>query len=82
MYAPFAFIGSQSGPYTVEFIVVAGGGGGGRNGYNSGVRYAGGGGAGGYISRVTTKVRTCRIIMTKIVASATYNTSNAIICCS
>ena len=34
------------------------------------------------MTRVATKVKTCRIIMTKMVANATYNTSKAIICCS
>jgi len=33
------------------------------------------------MTRVATKVRTCKMIITKIVARATYNTSNAIICC-
>ena len=33
------------------------------------------------MTRVATKVRTCKMIITKIVARATYNTSNTIICC-
>jgi hypothetical protein len=33
------------------------------------------------MTRVATNVRTCKRIITKIVARATYNTSNAIICC-